>query len=406
MSTTMAFGLEPRDAASDAAHKAIVELWTLYSIGVAVTILRTYARGKAAGWRNLRLDDYLIWVAIILYTAQTSLAYSVGTVSNGLANNGMTTAQREALSPDDPSYKHRVIGSKIQIAGWTTYSALINALKLSMLAFYVRLMGLGRRYQIPIYVGFVLVIGSFLASVITIFGACRPFHKNWQINPDPGNTCQPAISKPVIAVTFAGNLLTDPYLIFIPIPMLWKSSLKPLKKVAATIVLSAGVFILVCATFKSVFLLVKPEEGTKLAEEWGTRETFVAVVTTNLPMIFHLFRVWLGKVFGSQFQSSHKTHKSPSGGFRSIGGGGDFSSRNKSHGAASSDPMTIGMSFTESEERMMEEVKMQNLKAYPAPMPGNQASSAIVVSNEIDITHETRTNAHGEQPVKKTPGVW
>lgn len=68
--------------------------------------------------------------------------------------------------------------------------------------------------------------------------------------------CQPAISKPVIAVTFAANLLTDPYLIFIPIPMLWKSSLKLIKKVATTIVLSAGVFILVCATLKSVFLLV------------------------------------------------------------------------------------------------------------------------------------------------------
>jgi hypothetical protein len=47
--------------------------------------------------------------------------------------------------------------------------------------------GLGRRYRIPIYVGFVLVIGSLLASVITIFSACQPFHKNWQINPDPGS---------------------------------------------------------------------------------------------------------------------------------------------------------------------------------------------------------------------------
>ena len=77
----------------------------------------------------------------------------------------------------------------------------------------------------------------------------------------PANTaspdvCQPAISKPVIAVTFAANSLTDPYLILIPIPMLWKSSLKLLKKVATTVVLSAGVFVLVCATLKSIFILV------------------------------------------------------------------------------------------------------------------------------------------------------
>lgn len=72
----------------------------------------------------------------------------------------------------------------------------------------------------------------------------------------PLDVCQPAISTPVVAVTFASNLLTDPYLILIPIPMLWQSSLKPIKKIAATIVLSSGVFILVCATIKSVSLLV------------------------------------------------------------------------------------------------------------------------------------------------------
>lgn len=122
-------------------------------------------------------------------------------------------------------------------------------------------------------------------------------------------------------------------------------------------------------------------------------------------MIFHLFRIWLSKIFGSQFQSSHKTHKSPSGGFRSIGGGGDYASR-KGQGPASSDPMTIGMSFTESEERMMEDLKMQNLKAYPTGMPANPASGAIVVSNQIDITHETRTIPQSEQPVKKGTEAW
>lgn len=98
----------------------------------------------------------------IFYTAQTALAYSVGNVAGGLANNSMTAAHRAALSPHNPEYQARyvspekmtengwtrtrrlnlirVIGSKIQIAGWTTYVALINSLKLSMLAFYIRLM--------------------------------------------------------------------------------------------------------------------------------------------------------------------------------------------------------------------------------------------------------------------------
>lgn len=46
--------------------------------------------------------------------------------------------------------------------------------------------GLGKHYRGPVYAGFALVIGTFIASVVTILGACRPLHKYWQINPNPG----------------------------------------------------------------------------------------------------------------------------------------------------------------------------------------------------------------------------
>lgn len=112
-------------------------------------------------------------------------------------------------------------------------------------------------------------------------------------------------------------------------------------------------------------------------------------------MVFHLFRIWLTKAFGSKFGSSQKTnYKSPSGGFRSIGGGGDYASR-KGRGPASTDPITIGMTFTESEERMMEdEIKMQNLRTKVTPVQpaeGTPSGSGIVVSNQIqvDVTHES-----------------
>ncbi|PWY89911.1 hypothetical protein BO70DRAFT_368545 [Aspergillus heteromorphus CBS 117.55] len=384
--------IDTRDEASKVAYDSTVQLFTLYSVACAVTVLRTYSQCRDMGWRRLRLDDYLIWLAIIFYTAQIALAYSVGKAADGLANNSMTEAQRIALAPNSAEYRasdNRLIGSKIQVAGWATYTALINSLKLSMLAFYLRLMdGVSRHYRIPIWVGFGLVIGCFLTSLITILAACRPFQKNWQINPDPGNVCQPAISKPVIAATFAANLVTDPYLVLIPIPMLWKSSLKLLKKIAATVVLSAGIFVLVCATLKSVFLLVDPGNGASIADEWGTRETFVAVITTNLPIVFHLFRTWLARIFGGAFKSSQKTYKSPSGEIHTVGGGsgGDLGRNRRRKGSV--DRITVGLTFTESEERMMADVEMQTLKPYEASVPGTNPRSAIVVSNQIEITHE------------------
>jgi hypothetical protein len=61
---------------------------------------------------------------------------------------------------------------------------------------------------------------------------------------------------PIVWVSFTANVLTDIYLILIPLPMLWKSTLKTYKKIASSVVLGAGIFVLVCATLKSVFVIV------------------------------------------------------------------------------------------------------------------------------------------------------
>jgi hypothetical protein len=53
------------EAAAAAARATNIELWTLYAIGVLVTVLRTYARYKAVGFRNFRPDDYLVWAAVV-----------------------------------------------------------------------------------------------------------------------------------------------------------------------------------------------------------------------------------------------------------------------------------------------------------------------------------------------------
>lgn len=98
----------------------------------------------------------------IFYAAQSALGYEVGKAAHGMANNSMTPTQRETLSPSDPEYHlrfvhsatwfktafrlirdfdllYRVTGSKLQVAGWAIYAALIWSLKLSMLSFYIRL---------------------------------------------------------------------------------------------------------------------------------------------------------------------------------------------------------------------------------------------------------------------------
>ncbi|KAM5478579.1 hypothetical protein McanCB56680_006270 [Microsporum canis] len=399
-------------AAQEAGRQATIEIWTLFSIGFTATMLRIYARIHAVGVKNLRPDDYLVLVALVLYAAQSTLGYHVGSQAHGLANNFMSNEERAKLSVDDPEYHFRVIGSKIQLAGWTTYTGLISMLKFSMLAFYIRLTeGVGGSYRLQIYIGFGLVGGTCLASLLTIFTACRPTSKYWQIYPDPGNSCQPAVSLPIVWVSFATNIITDIYLILIPLPMLWRSTLRTIKKVAASVVLGAGIFVLVCACLKSIFVLVNPVHGAQLAGAWGVREAFVAVMVTNLPMIFPLIRAMLTPYFSKLFSTQKKSsYKSP--GFQTIGGtprGGNSSyNRNNGRRQPQSD-LTTSFTLNSSNERIVDNnVKLQDLKTFASlDQEPNEPPPArgIMISNSVEVMHEDRGNSHDDDQQQRVEHV-
>ncbi|KAH6629016.1 hypothetical protein C7974DRAFT_375909 [Boeremia exigua] len=310
----------------------------------------------------------------------------------------MTDAERFNLSKDDPEYAWRVIGSKIQLAGWTLSPCLLWTLKLCVTFFYFRLTTGLKVYQKRIYAALVLIATSFVVVIMTIALSCRPFQKYWQVFPDPGNSCQPAISKPIVWVSFVLNVSTDVFLFFIPIPMLWKSSLRLYKKLAATSILSAGLLIIICATQKSIYVIIDPVKGGQLAAEWGTRETFVAVVTTNLPMIFHLVKVWLVPYLPSTLKSSsnNKAYKSPGSGFVTIGGGGASSHARKA--SRNGTLITANATYDNgSEERIVKEhdVRMQYLNTTSG---SHKTPGAIVVSKQVSVTTEEFGN---ERPVSQ-----
>jgi hypothetical protein len=127
-----------------------------------------------------------------------------------------------------------------------------------------------------------------------------------------------------------------------------------------------------------------------LAAEWGTRETFIAIVTTNLPMIFPLLKTWLSPFLPSSLRSSsnNKAYKSPGSGFVSIGGGG-ASSRNR-QGPHST--VTANMTFdNDSEEQIIKgngDVKMRPVHTLNGAQPAN----AIAVKKQVKITTEDRTS--------------
>ncbi|KAK3294441.1 uncharacterized protein B0H64DRAFT_463329 [Chaetomium fimeti] len=276
----------------------VQEAFTLLGIGLFVIGLRFHVRISSSGIKNLRVDDYLMIVAAVAYSVETYLAYSVGAFWKGLANNAMTDEQRRVLDPTSEEYHLRVNGSKTQVAGWSTYTLLLWVIKAAMCSLYLRLTdGLG--FETRIYAGFILIGTTWLAVVLSILLGCHPFEKNWQIYPDPGNSCQPAISRIDIFVTVVLNVVTDLYLLTIPIPMLWASSLKPLKKAGVILLFSGGVFITAAGILRCVLIITDPVNGAQKAGSWAVRETFVAVVTSNLPIVSSLIARCFRPLIGS-----------------------------------------------------------------------------------------------------------
>ncbi|RGP66163.1 hypothetical protein FSPOR_6783 [Fusarium sporotrichioides] len=282
----------------------VAEAFTLLCISVLIVGLRTYVRFKQVGVRNFQADDYLMLLALVPYAAETALAYTVGAKFHGLTNTGMTEAERKALSPDSEEYRLRVDGSKIQIAGWIIYSSLLWTIKAALCAFYLRLTDGLQGYRTRIYIGYGLVVATYIAILFCVLCSCQPFHHLWQIYPNPGNVCQPAISKLYIIVIVVLNIATDIYLLAIPLPMLWTARIPKVKKYGLVVLFSGAIFVMIAGLLRCFLIINNPETGPQQAASWAVRESFVAVVTSNLPSTYGWMRQKLRPIFGSLLSSN------------------------------------------------------------------------------------------------------
>ncbi|KAI4110389.1 MAG: hypothetical protein LQ345_007004 [Seirophora villosa] len=300
------------------AENFIAEAFSLLAIALVVIVLRWIARVLTVGFSKLAADDYLMVVAGALYSAETVVAYYVGVKWKGLANSGMTPEQRAALDPQSVEYKLRVGGSKNQLTGWLVYTVLLWTLKTCMLIFYSRLTDGVNNMRIRIRIGAVLLAVTFLATFLTILLGCYPIARHWQVNPDPGNFCQPAISKLQVAVLITLNISTDFYLMSVPLPMIWKSRLATKKKWVLSIMFSGGILVMVAGILRCVLILTSGVNGPQQAGVWSIRESFIAVVVGNLPMLYTLLQRIQQSGPGS-FAKSSGRRSYPLGSYRTGG---------------------------------------------------------------------------------------
>lgn len=178
--------------------------------------------------------------------------------------------------------------------------------------------------------------------------------------------------------------------------MLWQSAPKPAKKVGLIILFSGGILVIVCAILRSVLIttvsrasmglrsdmhnpltdMPVPQDfvnGAQLAGSWGVRETFVAVITTNLPMVFPLVKTVLNPILGSLLTSVRSTNNKLDSTPKGTNTFGGSSNSWRGCGPPTANPIT-NVTFSESEERIVGEVHMQDRKAWSKASSGNPTS--------------------------------
>ncbi|KAK3901864.1 hypothetical protein C8A05DRAFT_44582 [Staphylotrichum tortipilum] len=299
------------------------EAFTLLSLVVVVVSLRIFVRVRNVGFRGLQLDDYLMPVAAILCIVDLAAAIYVVAGAKGLTNSYMTDEQRASLSPDSEEYAHRVLGSKIQVFGWVLYVASLWCIKVCVAVFYSRLTNNLAHLKIRVYIAYVLIGVTWAITTLLLLFGCRPMSKYWQVSPDPGNICQPTNSKLYVLSVLVPDLLTDAYLLSIPLPLLWAVNIGLKKKLSLTALFSGVLFVIVAAIIRGVVILTAGPEGAVTGSKWAIREEFVSIVIANLPILQPPIRSLCKKIgLGALFSTHDSHHHSTPFEGRTIGGGG------------------------------------------------------------------------------------
>ncbi|CAK3763670.1 hypothetical protein AC578_9605 [Lecanosticta acicola] len=270
------------------------EVWAWFAIGSLVLCLRSAVRLRTVGWRRLQLDDYMaiaVWLCFLCDCVTITMVYKFG--------SNLDWARRDLAKLEPCQIKQIQIGSRMQLLAWYTYTALLWGLKAMMLVFLRRLtIGLFQERLAKIFA--VITAACYIIVFLTISCGCLPIQHNWQVIPPPSTTrCLKKL--PNFYVTTALNVGTDALILTIPLPLLWGMRLPLARKIALTLLLCSGIFVITAAIIRISFSMAGLHSLN--INRWGTRETVAGIIAVNAPIIRPLFKRWFWQRGGNRTPS-------------------------------------------------------------------------------------------------------
>lgn len=139
-----------------------------------------------------------------------------------------------------------------------------------------------RDRQLLIKGSIIVLPATYIGCLLVAFFKCIPFRRHWQVFPNPGVNCMPAISPLQTIFVMVMNTVTDFYLMAIPIPvrphthkassqppnqkpylithtrifqMIWKSKLPLKKKLMIMLIFSGAILEMIFGILRAVAIL-------------------------------------------------------------------------------------------------------------------------------------------------------
>lgn len=277
-----------------------IGVWVV--VGTIATTARLCVRVRVRGCK-LQGDDYTATLALLCFwaTTATSLsAYFLGT------NPATTEDELRRLSH---CQRHRLLLSNIlqvcnksastvgleacadtntQWVGWYPYATLLWSLKATVLFFLHRLSwGLHQHRQIKLLAA--LCAMSYLGIIVSITTICRPIQRNWAIALRPPPQCYK--HNELIYLTIILNIITDAAILTLPLPLLWQMKVSIKRKIALTLLLCSGIFVITAALINILTATVASLKNTAKVHGniWATREQVAGILAINAPILKPIF---------------------------------------------------------------------------------------------------------------------
>lgn len=329
----------------------------------------------------------------MLQAFYATLVISLNVISGGGGSN--------LYEPDDlPQFTEsevaaRIFGSKIVVVSEQAMLNVIYTIKACMLIMYTRLT-LGTHSQWQTRWLAVYVCMGWVASETAFFTTCIPFDGYWSV-PPPSEQCATLERYSIVQGTF--NISSDALMLFIPLPLIFRTTLPWRQKLVLLFVFSLGLFVIVAALLTKIFNLTAIWDPTYML--WYVREASVAVYVSNLPMIWPLLREWFPvlKLLNPVAAMRSSTARSGRGG-SGPGTNGTGSGNGSRRRATVLGPRSCGfLSFVKSTFTKGNSNPGSNSSANGSTFPSGPGDSGGVFM-VTSITSGNRRSEKGEQPAR------